>query len=110
MKTLEVTVGLLVLVAVGTIAGCSGISAQSPHVSGNIRASLDQTGLTSVSVSQDRDKGVVTLGGHVGNDGDKFRAEAIAKSFSGGQVVADQIAVVPPGVEKDAKGDELRSR
>jgi osmotically-inducible protein OsmY len=103
MKTLKLTVGLLVLVAVGTIAGCSGTSAKSPDVSDNIRASLDQTGLTNVSVSQDRDKGVVTLGGHVGNDGDKFRAETIAKSYSGGQVVADQIAVVPPGIEKDAK-------
>lgn len=103
MKTLKLTAGLLALVAVGSITGCSGTSAKSPDVSDNIRASLDQTGLKNVSVSQDRDKGVVTLGGHVGNDADKLQAETIAKSFSGGQVVADQIAVVPPGVEKDAK-------
>ena len=103
MKTLTLTVGVLALVAAVTTAGCSRTSAKSPDVSDNIRTSLDQTGLTNVSVSQDRDKGVITLGGHVGNDSDKFRAETIAKSFSGGQVVADQIAVVPPGVEKDAR-------
>jgi hypothetical protein len=33
------------------------------------------------TASQDRDKGVVTLSGHVGADGDK--AEAIARSFKG---------------------------
>ncbi len=94
---------LLALLIAGTVAGCSRTSAKSPDVSDNVRASLDQAGLKDVSISQDRDKGVVTLGGHVGSEGDKFRAETVAKSFSGGQVVADQIAVVPPGVEKDAK-------
>jgi osmotically-inducible protein OsmY len=34
-----------------------------------------------VSVSQDRDKGVVTLGGHVAADGDKSQAESIASYF-----------------------------
>jgi osmotically-inducible protein OsmY len=46
---------------------------------------------------------VVTLGGQVGSDSDKSQAELIAKSLAGGQVVANQIAVVPPGAESDAK-------
>jgi osmotically-inducible protein OsmY len=103
MKMFKFSVGWLALLVFGTVAGCSGTSAKSPDVSDGIRASLDQAGLKSVSVSQDRDKGVVTLGGHVESDPDKFRAETVAKSLSGGQVVADQIAVVPPGVERDAK-------
>jgi len=103
MKNHKFHAGLLALLIAGTVTGCSRTSAKSPDVSDNVRASLDQTGLKDVSISQDRDKGVVTLGGHVGSEGDKFRAETVAKSFSGGQVVADQIAVVPPGVEKDAK-------
>ena len=45
----------------------------------------------------------MTLGGHVAADGDKAQAEAIAKSIAGGQVVADQIAVVPLGAESDAR-------
>src|SRR5262249_23626608 len=55
------------------------------------------------SVSQDRDKGLVTLTGHVASDPDKQQAESIATSLAAGQVVADEIAVLPPGVENDAK-------
>ena len=54
-------------------------------------------------MSQDRDKGVVTLGGHVPADQEKSQAESIAKSLAQGQVVADEIAVVPPGAAGDAK-------
>jgi hypothetical protein len=34
-------------------------------------------------VNSDRDKGVVTLGGHVAADGDKSQAESIARSIAG---------------------------
>jgi len=103
MKTLRLSVSLLAFVAVGVLSGCSGTSAKSPDVSDGIRTSLNQAGFKDVSISQDRDKGVVTLGGHVAADADKSQAESIARSFAGAQVVADQIAVVPPGVESDAK-------
>jgi osmotically-inducible protein OsmY len=75
----------------------------SSDVSDSVRKSLDQTGLRDVSVSQDRDKGVVTLGGHVPSDGDKSQAESIAKSIAGGQVVSNQIGVIPPAAESEAK-------
>src|SRR3984893_5349684 len=103
MQTLKVSLQVLTLVVVGLISGCSGTSTKSPDVSESIRTSLDQAGLKDVSVSQDRDKGVVTLGGHVAADADKSQAESIARNYASGQVVADQIAVVPPGVESDAK-------
>jgi hyperosmotically inducible protein len=103
MKALRVSISALALLAVGFLSGCSGTAAQSPDVSGSIRRSLDQAGLKNVSVSQDRDKGIVTLGGQVGSENDKSQAESLAKSFAGSQVVADQIAVVPPGEEKEAK-------
>ena len=94
---------LLALVVVGTLVGCSGKPAQSPDVSDNIRNSLDQAGLKDVSVSQDRDKGIVTLGGHVATDAAKAEAESLAKSIATGQVVANEVAVLPPGGESDAK-------
>jgi hyperosmotically inducible protein len=53
-------------------------------------------------VSQDRTKGVVTLKGNVPSDDQRARAEAVAKANADGQVVADEIAVVPPGAN-DAK-------
>jgi osmotically-inducible protein OsmY len=103
MKTLQSCLSLLALVVAGTLAGCSTASNRAPEAASGIRSSLNQAGLKDVSVSEDRDKGVVTLGGHVAGDGDKRQAESIAKSIAGSEVVSDQIAVIPPGVERDAK-------
>src|SRR5664279_2141624 len=103
MKTLKLCASLLILLGIVTLVGCSGTARQSPDVSDSIRKSLDQAGLKDVSVSQDRDKGVVTLGGHVAADADKSQAESIAKSIATGQVVANQIAVMPPSGESEAK-------
>jgi hyperosmotically inducible protein len=90
------------MLALGILSGCAQ-NVKSRDVADNIRQSLDQAGLKKVSVSQDRNKGVVTLGGQVAIDADKAQAEAIAKSAATGQVVADQIAVIPVGSESDAK-------
>ena len=90
------------LVAV-TVTGCSSTSANAPRVDGVVRQSLNAAGFKDISVSQDREKGVVTLTGHVATDEEKARAEAIARSQAAGQVVADEIAVLPAGRESDAK-------
>ena len=100
MKTTKLLV--ILLFAIGTVVGCSRFSAKSPDVSDSIRKALDQAGLKDVSVSQDRDKGIVTLGGQVATDDQKAQAESLAKSFAGTEVVADQIAVIPAGAEKEA--------
>jgi hyperosmotically inducible protein len=97
MKTSQLLVALLTVVAMGTITGCKDASTKSPDVADTIHKSLDQAGLKSVSVSQDRDKGVVTLGGQVDTPSQKAQAESLANSLAGGQVVADQIAVIPAG-------------
>jgi hyperosmotically inducible protein len=103
MKKLRITAAMLMLFSAGLIAACSGTPTKSPDVAASIRTSLDQAGLKDVSVSEDRDQGVVTLGGHVTNATDKAQAESVAKSLAGAQVVADQIAVIPIGVEKETK-------
>ena len=102
MKTCKSCLALLAVTAAGILTGCSA-STKSADVSASIRTSLDQAGLKDVSTRQDRDKGVVTLGGHVAADYDKSRAESIARSIAGAQVVANEIAVIPPGVESEAK-------
>ncbi|MFZ0954744.1 MAG: BON domain-containing protein [Candidatus Sulfotelmatobacter sp.] len=103
MNTIKSLAISLTLLALSAMLGCSGDSAKSPDVSDNVRKSLDQAGLKDVSVSDDRDKGVVTLGGQVATDNAKFQAESLAKSLAGAQVVADQIAVIPVGAEKAAR-------
>jgi osmotically-inducible protein OsmY len=82
--------------------GCARTT-QSPDVAKPIRQSLDQAGFKNVSVSQDRDKGVVTLAGHVPADSDKAEADSIAKSSAAGEVVANEIEVVSPDNHSDAR-------
>ena len=103
MKKLRLSVVMVALLVVGILAGCSQTATKSPDVSDSIRKSLDQAGFKDVTVSQDRDKGIVTLGGHVSSQNDKVQAESLAKSFAGAQVVADQIAVIPVGQEKETR-------
>jgi len=103
MERLKLCLSFLALLVMVSLLGCSQTARQSPDVSDSIRKSLDQGGLKDVSISQDRDKGVVTLGGHVAAEADKSQAESIAKSIAAGQVVANEIAVTPPGAESEAK-------
>jgi len=93
---------VLTLAAAGMFAACSH-SVRSPDVTAQVRTALDSAGLKKVSVTQDSEKGVVTLGGHVETDGDKARAESLARELANGEVVADQITVLPAGAESDAR-------
>jgi osmotically-inducible protein OsmY len=86
-----------------TLISCSPAGQKSADVEPAIRNSLNQAGLENVSLSQDRDKGVVKLSGRVATEADKERAESIAKGQAAGQVVANEIEVVPPAAEHDAK-------
>jgi len=92
----------LVLFCVVGLTSCSS-TPKSPAVADQIRHALDQSGYKDVSVSQDRDKGVVTLTGHVPADADKSTAENIARGLAGAQVISDQISVLPPGNESATK-------
>jgi hyperosmotically inducible periplasmic protein len=103
MKSIKATVTLVPALLLTFIAGCDNTPPKSPDVQDAIKKSLDQSGYKDVSVSQDRDKGVVTLTGTVAAESDKTQAEGLAKSLAAGQVVADQIAVRPPGDESTAK-------
>jgi len=103
MRSLKTFCYVSALLVIGSMAACSDTPTKSPDVVTSIRQSLDQAGLKDVSVSQDRDKGVVTLTGNTASDADKAQAETIAKSYAGTQVVSDQIAVRPAGDESIAK-------
>jgi hyperosmotically inducible protein len=94
-------VACIAALALAGMMGCS--SNKAPDIAGDIRTSLKQAGLNDVTVSQDRDRGVVTLGGNVKYEADKSRAEDIARPMARGQMIADQIAVLPPGNESTAK-------
>ncbi len=103
MKTLQPCFAVLAVLLAGTLVGCAPTATKAADVRDSIRASLDQAGFKDVSATQDRDKGVVTLRGHVAADADKAQAESIAKAIAGPQVVANEIAVVPPGGASEAR-------
>jgi hyperosmotically inducible periplasmic protein len=84
-----------------TMVCCS--TNKAPDVSQDVRHALDQAGFNNVSVSQDREKNVVTLKGDLQSDDDKTRAESVAKYAAGTAVIADEIAVRPNGEESTAK-------
>ena len=95
LKSTKWLVILRTLVAIGTAVGCSKFSAKSLDLSDSIGKAFDQAGLKEVKVGEDRDKGIVTLGGQVASKDQKAQAETLAKSLAGAEVVTDQIAVIP---------------
>jgi hyperosmotically inducible periplasmic protein len=103
MRSLRSTLTLVPVLLVGGLLGCSNTPTKSPDMTDSIRRSLDQSGYKDVSVSEDRDKGVVTLSGTVASESDKAQVESLARSAAGGLVVANTIAVRPPGDESAAK-------
>jgi hyperosmotically inducible protein len=106
MKSLTSIAVLFVALAAGFLTvACSDNPPKAPDVSSDIRHALDQGGLNEVSVSQDRDKNVVALTGNVPTDDDKAKAESIAKSIAGAQVVSNEIGVRPSGDDTAKKVD-----
>ncbi len=102
IETSRVLCVTLVLLGFCLLSACS-TGSKSPDVTDSIQKALKQAGLKDVSVSQDREKGVVTLKGSVAADGDKAQAETLAKSLAAGQVVGNEIAVLPPGAVGETK-------
>ncbi len=104
MKTSKALPVLLVILILAMACGLACTNkAKAPDVSASVRQALDQAGLRDVSVSQDRDKNVVTLTGNVATDNEKTQAESIARSIAGNQVVSNEIGVRPAGDESTAK-------
>lgn len=98
----RILASIFLSLAIAAGVACSN-KAKSPDVKASIEQSLEQAGLKDVSVSQDRDKGVVTLTGDVASENDKSQAGSIAQSIAGPEVISNQIAVRPAGDESTAK-------
>jgi osmotically-inducible protein OsmY len=103
INRVKIALGSVTLSMIVVAGGCARNETKAPDVSASVRSALDQAGFKDISVKEDRDKGVVTLDGHVASDADKAQAESIAKSNAGSLVVADQVAVLPPNDQSTAK-------
>ncbi len=68
-----------------------------------VKQALQQAELTDVSVSEDRDKNTVTLGGTVHSEDAKEKAAEVAKGAAGARVVVNEVSIQPVGEESEAK-------
>src|SRR5215813_6318236 len=93
---------LMIIASLMLIPGCSQRTT-SADAKGDVEQGLKAAGLKSVNVSQDRDKGIITLTGNVSTEAEKVKAEEIAKSRAHSSVVANEIGVRPSGFESEAK-------
>jgi hyperosmotically inducible protein len=76
------------------VAGCN--KAAHPDEKSAVTNSLNSSNLSAVNVSQDRDKGVITLSGNVDTDQAKAQAEAVARQAAPDYTIANEIGVRPP--------------
>jgi hyperosmotically inducible protein len=83
-------------VALGILA-VVGCRANHPDEKSAVTGSLSTNNLNSVNVSQDRQKGVMTLTGSVDSDNLKSQAELLARQAAPDYTIADEIGVRPPG-------------
>lgn len=84
-----------ILAGAMTIAGCHQ-NASHPDEKDAVTNSLNSNRLGEVSVSQDRDKGVIKLTGNVDTDAKKTEAESLARQAAPDYTVANEIGVRPP--------------
>lgn len=77
--------------------------ARHPDVKTSVDTAMTRNNLGVVKVSQDREKGVLTLSGDVETAEQKAQAESIAAQAAPGYVVSNEIGVRPIGAESQAK-------
>lgn len=94
--TTATLLGMLVLV------GCNQ-NTQHPDVKDAVDSAMTSNNLGVVKVSQDRDKGVLTLTGDVDSADKKMQAETVAKQTAPGYAISNELGVRPMGFESQAK-------
>lgn len=95
------TFALAAILSVGVLVGCNKQNA--PAMKDKVDSALTQNNLGKFKVSEDRDKGVITLTGDADSQEEKARAEQLAKQAAPNLVIANEIGVRPQGMEDTAK-------
>lgn len=90
---------LLLLSAAVLLGGAlviGGCNKSHPDEKSAVTNSLSSNNLSAVSVSQDREKGVMTLSGNVDTDTAKAQAESLTRQAAPDYTIANEIGVRPP--------------
>src|SRR5712675_810131 len=92
MKLRRLSFLTLPLLITGMLSGCS-TNSKTADVTDNIRKSLDQAGFKDVTVSEDRDNGVVTLTGDVPSQTKREQVEKLVASVPNVKQVVNELEV-----------------
>ena len=102
-RSLKTTVLVLAAFSAMLILGACNNNAQHPDVKDAVDTAMTRHDLGVVKVSQDRDKGVLTLSGDVETPDKKAEAESVAKEAAPGYTIANEVGIRPVGTESQAK-------
>jgi hyperosmotically inducible periplasmic protein len=93
-RVVLVAIATLTLCGAFMLAGCN----QSKHADEKdaVNSALTANNLGAVNVSQDRDKGVMTLKGDLESEDKKNQAQTVAKQAAPDYTIANEIGVRPP--------------
>lgn len=69
----------------------------------SVKKALEQADLTDVTVTEDKDKNTITLGGKVHSENAKQQAGQVAQSAAGNRVIANEVLVEAAGQESESK-------
>jgi hyperosmotically inducible periplasmic protein len=100
MRSIQLTLALVLALIVGV--ACSN-RANTMSYGDNVKKALEQADLKDVTVSEDRDKNTITLGGKVHSENAKQQAGEVAQASAGNRIVANEISVQPVGAESAAR-------
>ena len=98
---MKALVTFLVLAALLFNVACS--HRDSISYKDDVQKALEQAELKDVTVSEDKDKNTITLGGTLHSDDAKAKAAEVAKSVANTRIIANEISVQPVGSESEAK-------
>jgi hyperosmotically inducible protein len=90
------------LLAAFLLVGCNRAT-EHPDVKDAVNSAMTQNGLGVVKVSQDRDKGVITLSGDVESADQKAKADSLARQAAPDYAVSNEIGIRPIGAESQFK-------
>jgi hyperosmotically inducible protein len=82
---------------------CTSRRVENTSYKDNVSQALTQADLKDVTVSEDKDKNTITLGGVVHSNDAKEKAAQVAQSAAGSRIVVNEVGVRPVGAESEAK-------
>ena len=89
MRSIRLTGFAAVLLLLAFGLACNSRKAENPPLKDNVKKALEQADLKDVTVDEDVDKNVITLGGKVHTEDAKNRAGDVAKSAAPNRVIAN---------------------